>query len=196
MACYRESYPARMQYYDDEYLAHYGIPGMKWGVRRFEQAKQNHAERKARTAMARANKGPKRFGLFNAANSAARTYYRRERTGNFRTYRKAQSNLDRKEARLTPEQIRSGRYRVARARNIKRKTVSALTGGVVGAALISSGAGFVGAAAGLSVAALTNHASGGTYYSAEARAYGRVHDRYSVKDDQTRAAAEKKIRKN
>lgn len=176
-------------------LYHFGVPGMKWGVRKTKETRQNHSERKIRTKIARASKGPKRFGLYNAANSAARTYYRRERTGNFNTYRKQQKILDRKEARLTPEQIRQGRYRVSRARNIKRKTLSALTGGAAGAALVAAGAGVVGVAASIPVFAITNYATGGTYYSAEARAYGKVHDRYAMKEEKTRAKVEKKIRK-
>ena len=64
------------------YLAHFGIPGMKWGVR-----KARNAEIRSRTKTQAKDKGPKRFGVLNAANSAARTYYRKERTGNFKTYR-------------------------------------------------------------------------------------------------------------
>lgn len=158
------------------YLAHFGIPGMKWGVR-----KARSAEIRSRTKTQSKDKGPKRFGVLNAANSAARTYYRKERTGNFKTYRDQSAKLDLKMARLTTDQINNGRYRVARARNITRKAVSGLVGGVTGAALIASGSGFVGAAIGAGAATATNFATGGHYYAKQQKAYGKTRNKYQVK---------------
>lgn len=163
--------------YNEQYLEHFGIKGMKWGVRR------------AKKESYRSDKGPKRWlGTNDAANSAARTYYRSERTGNFRTYRKAKSKLDLKMASLTKEQIDNGRYRVARARNIRRKALSTVVGTAAGAAAISSGAGFAGLMFGVGTGVATNFASGGRYYSKQKRAYGgrrakyeqRVEDRKKI----------------
>lgn len=173
--------------YQEDYLEHFGVPGMKWGVRK----SGNTASAKSKRTLSekvkdnketrigyRTDKGPTRYHMFNAANSAARTYYRKERTGDFRKYRKAERKLDLKEARLTTKEIKNGRYRVARARNIKRKTLSSVAGTSAGIALISAGAGALGIPVGVAVGVATNYASGGHYYSRQSSAYGNARSRY------------------
>lgn len=150
----------------DEELYHYGVKGMKWGVRRNlvrETAKSYRTSRKT---------DPKTdFLKINRPNSAARSYYRAQRTPSFRTYKKQTAIMDRKISGLSKDQIENGRYRVARARNIKRKTVSALLG--VGAGVATAGT--VGAAA-IPIAGLVgvgaNFITGGHYYQGQSATYG------------------------
>ena len=175
---------------DENLLVHYGVKGMRWGVRRTAQQLGNAVskklkERSDRKARAKAttksyakDKGPKRFKVLNAANSAARTYYRRDRTRNFATYRKQGAKLERKMARLTPDQVKGGRYRVARARFIKRQTLSTIAGGAAGLGLIASGAGVIGIPAAAAIGAASHFASGANYYWREKRAYGNLRARY------------------
>lgn len=176
-------------YYETE-LYHYGIPGMKWGHRKAQAIKSYMNKKRATKEEYRKNKGPKR-GLVNAANSAARTYYRKERTKDFRTYRKAEKKLDLKVARLTDEQVKDGRYRVARARNIKRKTVSSIVGTTVGIAAISAGAGFIGIPIATISGVATNYASGGHYYSQQQRAYGGARAKYAIKTEEQKRKVNK-----
>lgn len=175
---------------DESVLVHYGVKGMKWGVRRTAQQLGNavskklkeRSDRKAATKATKKSyakdKGPRRFKVLNAANSAARTYYRQDRTKSFAQYRKQGKKLERKMARLTDEQVKSGRYRVARARYIRRQAFSAVVGGATGLGLIASGAGVIGIPAAAAVSAASHFASGGHYYWKEKRAYGNVRAKY------------------
>lgn len=160
-------------------LYHHGVKGMKWGIRKaVKQYGERRAARKAarkKLAQQRAKtRGPRRFKVLNASNSAARSFYRKERTGNFKTYRKQERRQSVKEARLTQDQINAGRYRVARFRNIAIKSISAATG--VGASLL------LGNPAGILLAPAVNAASGGMYYSRQQRAYGSTRDKYQAQD--------------
>lgn len=175
---------------DESVLVHYGVKGMKWGVRRTAQqlgnavskrikkSSEKRAAIKATKKSYAQDKGPQRFKVLNAANSAARTYYRKERTRNFARYRRQSQVLDRKMARLTEEQVKAGRYRVSRARYVKRQAFSAVVGGAAGLGLIASGAGVVGIPAAAAVSAASHFASGGHYYWKEKRAYGDVRAKY------------------
>lgn len=175
---------------DESVLVHYGVKGMKWGVRRTAQQLGNavskklkeRSDRKAATKATKKSyakdKGPRRFKVLNAANSAARTYYRRDRTHSFNTYRKQGAKLERKMARLTENQVKAGRYRVARARFIKRQTLSTIAGGAAGLGLIASGAGVIGIPAAAAVGAASHFASGANYYWREKRAYGNLRAKY------------------
>lgn len=137
--------------------------------------------KKKRKKEMRQNSGPRR-GLVNAANSAARTYYRSERTNSVSKQKRQNSKLDLKTARLTQEQIKDGRYRVARARNIKRKTMVALLGTTAGAGLIAAGAAVVGAVSvGAGVAVAGNFATGVRYYAKQKRAYGGARAKYEYR---------------
>lgn len=174
----------------DDYLMHYGVKGMKWGVRRTAQqlghavskrikkSSETRAAAKATKKSYAEDKGPQRFKVLNAANSAARTYYRKERTSNFARYRRQSQVLDRKMARLTDDQIKAGRYRVARARYIRRQAFSTVVGGAAGLGLIASGAGVLGIPAAAAIGTASHFASGGHYYWKEKRAYGDVRAKY------------------
>lgn len=149
-------------------LYHYGVKGMKWGIRRdrsvSDKMKSYRTSRKT---------DPKTdFLKINRPNSAARNYYRAQRSNSLRVYKQQNSLMERKISGLTKDQIENGRYRVARARNIKRKTVSAL----IGAGTAAVTAGTAGAAAiplGGLVAAGSNFLTGGFYYGGESATYGK-----------------------
>ena len=186
---------------DTNELCHFGIKGQKGGIRRFqnkngsltEQGKKRYSDssgsrtssRKKAGEDARSTQGEvKRYGK-DAANSAARTYYRIQnlqkkqgKVDSFREYRdlgekiaKKQSHLDLKTASLTDEQVKNGRYRIARNREIRRTAASALTGGASGAMLIAAGGGFLGIPVAAGVYAGTKLASGGYYYKRQAYNY-------------------------
>lgn len=172
----------RYNYVSSDYLCHYGVPGMKWGqhlMNRWEQSRENKraikAEKKATLKSYRTDKGP-RSGLVNASNSAARSYYRAQNTGNFKTYRKETAAADRKEASLSTNQVKGGRYRVARARNIKSKVATVAVGSLVGAttaaAVTATGGLVIAASLGIAAAAGTRQATHGSYYAKEQKAYG------------------------
>lgn len=185
-----------------DYLCHYGVQGMKWGQHLFGKisgAVSNHkatkaaikSEKKALLNSYSDNKGPTRHGVMNAANSAARSYYRAQRTNNFGKYKKQTQIQTRKEARLTEEQVKGGRYRVAKARNIRRKVLStavgALAAGGVAAASVATGgvaaAAILGVGAGGISGVATNAISGGWYYAGEQRAYGSTRAKYQAKEN-------------
>lgn len=140
----------RYNYSNSYELYHYGVLGMKCGVHR-SQKKQDVK------SMAN-NKGHKYAGVLDAANSAARSYYKKQnidrksdKTNNFDEYKKFQSKshklskiMDQKTARLTEAQIKAGQYRISRNRNYRRTAVSALIGGTTGGTLIASGLSLVG----------------------------------------------------
>lgn len=175
-------------------LMHYGVLGMKWGRRKSRTSTPStrtsrktkqpseaaiiRANNKSTREGYRADKGPKRFKTINAANSAARTYYRSMRTKKLQTHLDQQAKLDLKVARLTDTQVKNGRYRVARARNIKRKTLSGIAGTAAGIATVASGAGVIGVPVGLAVATAGNFATGAHYYAKQQRAYGTVRAKY------------------
>lgn len=171
---------------NEDYLMHFGKKGMKWGVRH-ERKKADRAQRKSELASMRTDKGPQRFKFMNAANSAARSHYRQLRTSNFKTSQRQARIKSRKEARLTTDQINAGRYRVARARSIKRRSASALIGGAAGATAMAAGVAATAPIAGVAVASLgiagaagtvANFATGAHYYTGEKRAYGNVRVKY------------------
>lgn len=174
-------------------LYHHGVKGMKWGVRKkiaTALSPKTHAtayakKRELKKQYAK-DKGARR-GLVNAANSAARTYYRKERTKDFQKYRKQHNKLELKMARLTDEQIKNGRYRVARARNIKRKALSVALAGGAGAALIASGAAAIGVPLAVGGTVGLNFATGGRYYAKQKRAYGGTRAKYQAKEDRKKS---------
>lgn len=71
--------------------------------------------------------------------------------------------MDKKVSGLSKSQIENGRYRVARARNIKRKALSTLIGAGTGAAAVPVAA-IVGVGA--------NYVTGGHYYQGQSATYG------------------------
>ncbi len=182
--------------YNPDYLAHYGVQGMRWGQHLFgkiQTASSNHkakkaaikAERKALKKSYAEEKGPKK-GVFNVANSAARSFYRKERTHDFSTYRKQESKQQRKEGALTDEQVKAGRYRVAKARNIRRKVASVAVGTIVATGVAATGGAalaplLTGAALGVGAGTVTNVASGGMYYAGQQKTYGDRRAKYQAK---------------
>lgn len=159
-----------------EVIKHHGVKGMHWGVitKKVSSSVKAHSD-KRKAENEKRNKLKKGYSTkkptTKAEKSAARTYYRQQRTHSFNTYRNQEIKLARKEATLTSEQIKNGRYRIANARNIKLKSFSAVMG-VGTTALIAGSAPLAAPIAGLTVAALSNYASGGSYYAKEKRAYG------------------------
>ena len=151
----------------NEELYHYGVKGMKWGIRR--DRKETSTLKSYRTSR---KTDPKTdFLKINRPNSAARSYYRAQRTGNFATYKKQTAIMEKKISGLSKSQIENGRYRVARARNIKRKTISALAGVGTGVAVVgTAGVAAVPVAALVGVGA--NYVTGGHYYQGQSATYG------------------------
>lgn len=149
-------------------LYHYGVKGMKWGIRRDRSV--SNKMKSYRTSRKTDQKTD--FLKLNRPNSAARSYYRSQRTKNLQTYQKQTRIMERKMSGLSKEQIDNGRYRIARARNIKRKTMSALLGAGTAAATV----GVAGPAAiplGALVATGSNFLNGGFYYGGESATYGK-----------------------
>lgn len=144
----------------DYELYHHGVKGMKWGIRR--DRKKSSTLKSYRTSR---KNDPKTDVLkINRPNSAARSYYRGERTHSFTTYKKQQSIMNQKISGLTKAEIENGRYRVARARNIKRKAASGVMGVAVGA--------LVNPALAPVVALGANWLTGGHYYQGQSATYG------------------------
>lgn len=155
------------------YLAHHGVKGMKWGVRRYQNPDGTYTDA-----------GRARYG-----KQAARKYYkinrlkrRQENTEDFDTYRRydkkirrVQTRYDRKTAGLTATDIDKGRLAVSSFRANARKvgTLSGLGTTAVGAAMIASGN-----FAGIPIAAIGLGASGASvkklpYYQMESTMYKR-----------------------
>lgn len=172
----------------DYYLAHFGVPGMKWGHRKASgssggsKAPSRRQEKKSQMKEYRSDKGPKRFGMVNASNSAARTYYRQQRTNSFKTYRKKGNQRDIKEARLTDEQIKNGRYRVARARSIKRNIASVAVGVAIGGATAATGGAALAPFLGAAAAAGGHFGTGAHFYGKQRRAYGGTRAKYQTQN--------------
>lgn len=157
------------------YICHHGIKGMKWGIRRYQNEDGSLTAAGRKRAVKRTVKGYRKsrktdpktdFLKLNRANSAARTYYRQQRTRDLVAYRNAGHRLDQKVSGLSQEQVENGRYRVARARNIKRKTLSVLT--ATGVTIATGGLVPLGVLAGVGM----NFVSGGHYYQGESATYG------------------------
>ena len=173
-------------YVSNDYLCHYGVQGMKWGQHLFGKIQAASANHKATKAAVKSEKKAlissykTKDPATRLANSAARSYYRSVRSSDSYRANKARSKAERKQASLTEDQVKAGRYRVANARNIRRKVLStgvaALAGGGVAAASVATGGIAAAAVLGVGAASIagvsTNAISGGWYYAGEAKAYG------------------------
>lgn len=153
----------------EDSIQHYGVKGMKWGIRRDPQSKE--VSNRLKSYRSTKNDPKTDFLGLNRPNSAARTYYRSQRTSNFTEYKRQSAILDKKISGLSKEQIENGRYRVAHARNIKRKTASTLIGVGTGLATVST----IGPAAvpvSVAVGVGANFITGGHYYQSQSATYG------------------------
>lgn len=143
---------------NDMYLAHHGVKGMKWGRR-----KQRVTE-----------------------NKAARAHFKTERTKtSSNKWQKAYQKKNLNEAKLNSTEVKQGRYRVARARNIKRNAASLTIGAIVGsrAASIAGATAFLtggaaipailaaGGATTLATAMAARKITGASYYGKQKKAY-------------------------
>lgn len=137
---------------NEDYLCHHGVKGMKWGRRKDRRA----------------------------ANSAARAHYKADRTRNFNQYRKSTSKRDRKEGRLNESQIKNGRYRIARARSIKRNVASVAIGSLAGTGAAAAVAATGGAALPGILAAVgaTSATTAAAHFGTGAHYYGKQRKSY------------------
>lgn len=144
----------------NDYLAHHGVKGMKWGRR-----KQRRTE-----------------------NKAAKAHFKTERTMfGSKKFQKASKKKSLEEAKLSSKQVKEGRYRVARARNIKRNAASISLGTLSAATAAKTGIGLIcltgGAATpavlaavgtvGLGTALAARKITGASYYGKQKKAYKR-----------------------
>ena len=136
----------------EDYLCHHGVKGMKWG------------RRKSRMQ----------------ANSAARAHYKADRTGNFSVYRRNTSKKNQKEGNLSESQIKNGRYRVAKARSIKRNVASVAIGALAGAGTFAATVATGGAAlpAILATAGATSVTTAASHFGTGAHYYGKQRKSY------------------
>ncbi len=166
---------------NQDYLMHYGVQGMRWGFRkRIPRSSGSVRTTKPSDPQAIAREKARnraRKKAYKVSKSAARSYYKKDRTDSFQDYQKYDKQQNRKEARLTQDQVAEGRHRVARARNIKRKAVSIAVGSAAAVGLASVGAVAAAPILGMSLAALTNGVSGGMYYAKQSRLYGKQRNR-------------------
>lgn len=141
----------------EDYLCHHGVKGMKWGRRKDRRA----------------------------ANSAARAHFKADRTGNFNKYKKSTSKRDRKEGRLSESQIKNARYRIAKARSIKRNAASVAIGSLAGAGAMAAVAATGGAAlpgilaavgATSATSTVAHFKTGAHYYGKQRKSYKKYKD--------------------
>lgn len=165
-------------------LYHHGVKGMRWGRRKQRPTSNSEPSKrqlkKERLESYKKDKGPKRGKFLNAANSAARSHFRTERTRSFNTYRKQNSKKNLKEARLTSNQIQGGRYRVARARSIKRNAASIALTAAATTAAVATGAAVVAPAIAAIGGVGLHFATGAHYYGKQRKAYGGTRAKYQA----------------
>lgn len=170
-------------------IQHFGTKGMKWGVR---HDKQKQAVKSYREKIP---------GVTKQSKSAAKTFFKQDRTWNFRTYRKQGSKLAKKEASLTREEIQNGRYAVAKGRNTVRKVISGVGGVALGttAGLATCGASacatIIGGPVGALAVAGLYGVSGGFYYGRQAKAYGKARAKNAVRVENHEYKKEQKSNK-
>ena len=152
----------------EPYLYHFGVPGMKWGVRKAEYESSGEGRRKQIRKQ------------YRKANSAARSYFNAR--GEARSYTDMSRSKEVK-ANLTQNQVNQGRYRVARGRSITRNILSSAGGLSIGAlmaaGLTTGGVAFIptlaiagGTAAAAGVAG--HFSTGAHYYGNQRKMYKKL----------------------
>ena len=166
-----------MEYYSNaDYLKHYGVIGMRWGVRRYQNADGSLTD----------------IGKRHYANGIAKGFYKAAKVERKRmkaeTYKegmkleKKQRNIEKRVRRdegkakargMTTADLNAGRYRVARGRAIRRTMAFVATAGAtaVSATVIASGGLMALPVTALTGVATAKIAPAAWYYQSERRAY-------------------------
>lgn len=166
-----------MEYYaNSPFLQHYGVLGMRWGVRRYQNADGSLTE-----------KGKRHY-----ANGIAKGFYKAERIGRKsmkadsyakgQKLEKKQRDIEKRVRRdegkakargMTTVDLNAGRYRVARGRAISRTLgfVATASATAVGAAAMASGGLMALPVTALAGVATAKIAPSAWYYQSERRAY-------------------------
>ena len=168
-------------------LTHHGVKGQKWYVRRTPAQLGHKVKTKVKERRAEKQEIKKRLKEYSkdtSGISAAKTYYKLD-TSNHPVERRAlQRSLDLKTASLKPEQIKNGRYKVAKARTFRALALSTTAGAATITALASTGIGaFAAGAVGGAVQGAVYSSSRGGYYREQARAYGKDRAKNEIRID-------------
>lgn len=161
---------------DITYLAHHGVKGQKWGVRRYQNEDGSYTDAgRVRYGKKVARKYYKIDRLERKRENTHSTFGQYQRAG--KSIRKTRTRMDRASQGLTQRDIELGRQRVASFRN-KRKTVTSIMSGtaiVAGTAMIATynPAGIPLATIG--IAGLSGSLHRKMYYHEEARRYAKGH---------------------
>ncbi len=160
---------------DNDYIMHYGVLGMKWGVRKRKarsiSSTKSSKKNVSNTLKAQRKQAKQQKKKIKEADSAAKLYYKADTAKSSKEYQKYKKKLDKKEARLDTEQIVEGRRRVAQSRAVSRKVLATAVSSATAGALAATGMTAVAPILGTSVGNLTNGVSGLSYYERKVEEY-------------------------